>query len=224
MPSSAIRTRTFEHASVSSSSTIGSSPRQSLKRTADIMLGASLLLMLFPLLALLTVLVMLTSKGPALFVQKRLGQGRRVFHMFKLRTMHEGAERLEKHELLVGCGKIFFKPRNDPRVTRVGDFLRKYSLDELPQLINVIRGDMSLVGPRPLLVHEMQDVPEPMSGRRFAAKPGITGLWQVNGRSTCTDEQRLLLDLEYVDNWSLQLDLKILIKTLPAVFSAKGAY
>jgi lipopolysaccharide/colanic/teichoic acid biosynthesis glycosyltransferase len=143
--------------------------------------------------------------------------------MYKLRTMIDGAERLEA-KLARRSRRTFLKIEKDPRTTRIGRWLRKYSLDELPQIINVLRGDMSLVGPRPLLLSDMEKLPRHQQLARFAMKPGLTGLWQVSGRSQCTDEERMTLDLEYVNTWSLWLDLKILARTIPAVIRAQGAF
>jgi lipopolysaccharide/colanic/teichoic acid biosynthesis glycosyltransferase len=144
--------------------------------------------------------------------------------MFKFRTMVNGSHAVEE-KLAHECrDRIFFKVKEDPRVTAFGRFLRKYSLDELPQFFNVLRGEMSLVGPRPLLLSDFSKFPKRQQARRFVVKPGITGLWQVNGRSESSDQERMALDLEYVDRWSLWKDLVILARTIPAVIQAKGAY
>lgn len=193
------------------------------KRALDLAAAVSLLLLLSPLIAALTVLVRLTSRGPAVLVQTRVGKGGRPFGMYKLRTMHDGAERQEVELAGRGTEGPFFKPRNDPRVTAPGRVLRKLSLDELPQLVNVVRGDMSLVGPRPLLRNEFEQFPPGPDRIRFSVRPGITGLWQVNGRNLCTDAERLMLDRRYVEEWSLKLDLLILARTVPAVLSGRGA-
>ncbi len=187
--------------------------------------GALLLLAgLSPLLALLALAVRIDSSGPVLFRQVRVGKDGREFVMFKFRTMHTDAEaRLaELRHLNEGDG-VLFKLRDDPRVTRVGRFLRKFSLDELPQLLNVLTGNMSLVGPRPPLPQEVAAYADDVH-RRLAVRPGMTGLWQVSGRSDLPWEEAVRLDLRYVENWSLSLDLVILLRTLSAVTRGAGAY
>ena len=193
------------------------------KRNLDMMLSALLLVLLSPVLGLAMLLIKLTSRGPAIFVQQRIGYEGRQFSMYKLRTMCPGAERLQDE--LADCleGRTFLKIQDDPRVTRVGRVLRKLSIDELPQLVNVLRGDMSLVGPRPLLLCDFRKFPKREQLRRFSVKPGVTGLWQVSGRSALPDSERMRLDIEYVDHWSLGLDLAILARTLPVVLSTHGA-
>ena len=150
--------------------------------------------MLAPVLLLLVLLIKLTSRGPAIFVQRRIGLNALEFDMYKLRTMVDGADKLEEELSEQNGGRTFLKILTDPLTTRVGRLLRKYSLDELPQLYNVLRGDMSLVGPRPLLRCEFSKFPRSTQMRRFIAKPGLTGLWQVSGRSACSDEERIRLD------------------------------
>jgi exopolysaccharide biosynthesis polyprenyl glycosylphosphotransferase len=187
--------------------------------------GAALLLaVLAPLLALIAVLIRRGSAGPVLFRQVRVGRDGREFTMFKFRTMHIDAEqRLQDLVHRNQLDGVLFKMRDDPRVTRTGRWLRRYSLDELPQLFNVLRGDMSLVGPRPSLPREVAVYPDDMR-RRFIVKPGLTGLWQVSGRSDLSWEDSVRLDLRYVENWSLSADLVILLRTLTAVWRASGAY
>jgi exopolysaccharide biosynthesis polyprenyl glycosylphosphotransferase len=195
------------------------------KRVADVV-GALLLLLLFsPVLLLIMAIIRLTSRGPSIFRQERAGMSGRVFTLYKLRTMVEGAERdREKLESRNEMEGPVFKIKNDPRVTRLGKFLRRTSIDELPQLWNVVKGDMSLVGPRPLPVYEVEKF-EPWQRRRMSMRPGITCLWQVMGRNRVTDfAEWIKLDLEYVDRWSLALDAKILLRTIPAVLGARGAY
>jgi exopolysaccharide biosynthesis polyprenyl glycosylphosphotransferase len=194
------------------------------KRLVD-MIGASAALMLFsPILVVAAVAIKLTSPGPVFFLQERIGINKRRFKIFKFRTMVPNAERLmavlEKHNEVSGP---VFKIKNDPRITTIGKFLRRSSIDELPQLLNVLNGDMSLVGPRPLPVRDYEGFNEDWQRRRFSVKPGITCLWQVNGRSGISFNQWMLLDLKYMDEWSLWLDLKILAKTVPAVFRGAGA-
>ncbi|HVR70443.1 MAG TPA: sugar transferase [Vicinamibacteria bacterium] len=193
------------------------------KRVADLVAAAGLLLLAAPVLAATALLVKLTSRGPVLFVQKRVGLRCREFPMYKFRTMRQGAEREQDRLARAQAGRTFLKIERDPRVTAVGGFLRRYSLDELPQLVNVLRGDMSLVGPRPVLPCDFDKFPKLDQLRRFSMPPGVTGLWQVSGRSACTDEQRIALDLTYVDRWSLGLDLSILARTVPVVLSGRGA-
>ncbi|GAA3291953.1 sugar transferase [Dactylosporangium vinaceum] len=187
--------------------------------------GAVLLLMLFsPLLALLALAVRADSAGPVLFRQVRVGKDGHEFVIYKFRTMHIDAEaRLAELRHLNEVDGALFKLRNDPRVTRVGRLLRKFSLDELPQLLNVIGGSMSLVGPRPPLPEEVAVYPDD-ARRRLAVRPGMTGLWQVSGRSDLSWDEAVRLDLQYVENWSLSLDLVILLRTLSAVTRGAGAY
>lgn len=198
--------------------------RQLVKSGFDrIVAGSALILLAVPLLVI-AALIRMTSPGPALFRQIRVGRGGREFSVFKFRTMVVDAERL-KVDLLDAndFDGVLFKMRNDPRVTRVGAFLRRYSLDELPQLLNVIGGDMSLVGPRPPLPDEVARYGIDVR-RRLVVKPGMTGLWQVSGRSDLTWEESVRLDLRYVENWSLILDLQILWKTWAVVTRGEGAY
>ena len=177
------------------------------------------------LFALIALLIKLTSPGPAFFRQQRSGINGRPFTIYKFRTMVTNAEQL-KHELAAMnemSGPVF-KVSNDPRVTRIGKFLRKFSLDELPQLFNVLRGEMSLVGPRPLPVDEVKRFNDLAHRRRLSVKPGLTCLWQISGRSNVSDfRDWVRLDLEYIDNWSLWLDFSILWRTLPAVLAGTGA-
>ncbi len=191
------------------------------------MLGAALgLVLLAPLLLLLAVAIKLDSPGPVLFTQRRAGLGGRAFSMLKFRTMRHGADEEKEcfaHLNLTGDPRLFKIP-DDPRVTRFGRFLRRWSLDELPQLWNVLRGDMSLVGPRPFFERDFA-VYEEHHFHRLGAKPGITGLWQVSGRSEIIDfEEVVRLDREYIESWSLSLDVSIIARTLPAVLSRTGAY
>jgi exopolysaccharide biosynthesis polyprenyl glycosylphosphotransferase len=194
------------------------------KRILDITVAAAALLFFSPVLLIAALAIKLTSPGPVFFLQERIGLNKRRFKIFKFRTMVPNAEKmmfaLEKHNEATGP---VFKIRNDPRITWIGKFLRKSSIDELPQLINVLRSDMSLVGPRPLPLRDYEGFNEDWQRRRFSVKPGITCLWQVNGRSEISFNQWMLLDLQYMDEWSLWLDLKILAKTVPAVFRGAGA-
>jgi len=187
--------------------------------------GAALLLTAFaPVLAAVALAVRLDSPGPVLFRQVRVGRYGRAFQIYKFRTMHVDAERrLAEVRHLNEQDGVLFKIRDDPRVTRVGRYLRRFSLDELPQLFNVLGGTMSLVGPRPPLPREVAAYPAD-ARRRLAVRPGMTGLWQVSGRSDLPWEEAVRLDLRYVENWSLTLDLVILLRTLTAVWRGAGAY
>lgn len=198
--------------------------RHILKRLLDIAVSSVVLLVLAPLFLVLTLAVRLDTPGPAIFVQERVGKASAVFTMFKFRSMVTTAE--DELELLKeqdeGNG-VLFKLREDPRVTRVGRFIRKYSLDELPQLWNVLHGEMSLVGPRPPLLSEVSGY-EQHTHRRLLIKPGLTGLWQVSGRSDLDWDESVRLDLWYVENWSVMGDLIIMWRTFKVVFKPVGAY
>jgi lipopolysaccharide/colanic/teichoic acid biosynthesis glycosyltransferase len=182
--------------------------------------GAALVLV-SPLLLLLAIAIRRESPGPAVYRQVRVGQDGRLFTMFKLRTMTTGG--LGQTPLENDCDGPLFKMRHDPRITRLGGWLRRYSLDELPQLVNVVRGEMRLVGPRPALPEEVAEYTD-LARRRLAVRPGVTGLWQVSGRSDLTWEETVRLDLHYVDNWSPWLDLRIVSRTVVAVLGHRGAY
>jgi exopolysaccharide biosynthesis polyprenyl glycosylphosphotransferase len=194
------------------------------KRSFDVVLSAVALVLLAPLLVLIALLIRLETPGPVLFRQERVGLHRRRFKVLKFRTMVVGAELmladLAAHNEADGP---LFKLRNDPRVTRVGRYLRRYSLDELPQLWNVLMGEMSLVGPRPPLPREV-DAYEDWQLDRLEVRPGITGLWQVSGRSELPFDEYVRLDLFYIENWSLAYDLFIVAKTIPMLLTARGAY
>ena len=194
------------------------------KRLLDIVISLSSLILLSPLLLLTSVLIKITSRGPILFVQKRLGLNKRIIGVYKFRTMVQDAERkqAELEHLNEASGPVF-KIKNDPRITPIGKFLRKASIDELPQLFNVLKGDMSLVGPRPLPVRDYQGFNKDWQRRRFSIRPGITCLWQINGRSSVQFDRWMELDMEYIDRWSVWLDMKILIRTIPAVLKGSGA-
>lgn len=191
-----------------------------LKRTMDIVLSSVLIVLLSPVLLVLAVTVRMTSRGPVLFRQERIGRGGEPFHMLKFRSMVIDAEdRLAQIVAQQNAGNaVMFKMKDDPRVTRVGRFMRRYSLDELPQLLNVLVGQMSIVGPRPPLPREVEQYASHVH-RRFLVKPGITGLWQVSGRSTLSWEDTVRLDLSYVENWSLLGDALILLRTVKAVLA-----
>jgi exopolysaccharide biosynthesis polyprenyl glycosylphosphotransferase len=195
------------------------------KQVMDFFGSFCLLITLSPVFAVIALLIKFSSPGPILFRQQRSGLNGRPFTIFKFRTMVTNAEQF-KHELASMnemTGPVF-KITNDPRITPLGKTLRKYSLDELPQLFNVLRGEMSLVGPRPLPVDEVKRFENLSHRRRLSVKPGLTCLWQVKGRNQINDfREWVRLDLEYIDNWSLWLDLKILALTVPAVFRGTGA-
>jgi exopolysaccharide biosynthesis polyprenyl glycosylphosphotransferase len=203
-----------------------SGPARALKGLTDRTVAAALLVLLAPLLGVLALMVRHDSPGPALFRQTRVGRDGRHFNVFKLRTMCQDADRIvtglaDANE--ADRAGVLFKVKQDPRITRLGATLRKYSLDELPQLINVVRGEMSLVGPRPALPTEVAAYHRDLR-RRLVVKPGITGLWQVSGRSDLSWEDTVRLDLKYVDNWSWSLDLAIAARTVKAVLGHHGAY
>ncbi|MHB1810775.1 MAG: sugar transferase [Solirubrobacteraceae bacterium] len=195
-----------------------------LKRSFDVVLATLALILLSPLLLVIVLAVKLTSRGPVLFHSVRPGIGQQPFHCLKFRTMHTDAEqRIADVESLNEASGALFKIREDPRLTRVGALLRRFSLDELPQLVNVLRGEMSLVGPRPLPVRDYE-LMEEWHRKRYLVLPGMTGLWQVSGRSELDFDDLVRLDFIYLERWSLALDLVILAKTLPAVLLRRGAY
>jgi len=203
--------------------------KEIIKRTFDVCFSAALLVILLPLFAVLAALIKLTSSGPVLYISDRVGRGGRHFRFYKFRTMVDGAEAGRDQAGANEQEEHLFKIRSDPRITPVGRIMRRFSLDELPQLANVLFGDMSLVGPRPLPARDME--PDGCSVRfvtwaraRSEAAPGITCLWQIRGRGDLSFDKMMELDLEYVRNWSLTLDLEILLETPLAVLSGRGAY
>jgi exopolysaccharide biosynthesis polyprenyl glycosylphosphotransferase len=201
-----------------------SGPKYVLKTVMDMIGAAVLTVLLAPVLFLAALAVAVSSEGPIFYVQERVGRGGRTFPMLKFRTMRVGAD--DEQNVLVGENDgngLLFKRRRDPRVTRVGRFLRRYSFDELPQLFNVLAGQMSLVGPRPPLPREVSKY-EARMRRRLLVKPGMTGLWQVGGRSDLSWEETVRLDVFYAENWTPFGDLLILARTAKAVFSSRGAY
>jgi exopolysaccharide biosynthesis polyprenyl glycosylphosphotransferase len=198
---------------------------QATKRALDWVLSLAALIVLSPLFLVIALLIKLEDRGPVMFPQTRVGRYGREFQMFKFRSMRTDAE--ERLRALMAanhhtCG-VTFKIKNDPRITRVGRLLRKYSLDELPQFYNVLRGEMSLVGPRPSLPREVARYTL-SDRRRLAIKPGITCLWQVNGRAEIDFPGQVSLDVRYIESQSLKEDIKILFKTIPAVLRGTGAY
>ncbi len=209
-----------------------------LKRAVDILFSLAVVALGLPFYLLIAALIKLTSEGPVLFVQDRVGREGQPFKFYKFRTMladnsdeeHRNfAAEFIKGRLMMQEGGVekehrpVFKLQNDPRVTPIGRFLRKTSLDELPQFINVLRGEMTLVGPRPPLAYELAHYKEWHRGR-LAVKPGLTGLWQVSGRSTVPFDEMVMLDLYYIENWSLTLDLKIILRTVPVMLFGLGGY
>jgi exopolysaccharide biosynthesis polyprenyl glycosylphosphotransferase len=194
------------------------------KRLIDILLALVALVIFSPVLGIIALLIRLDSPGPAVFSQRRVGEDGRPFDIHKFRTMRVGAEeqQAQLQDFNQSSGPLF-KMKFDPRVTRMGRFLRRSSLDELPQFVNVLRGQMSVVGPRPGLPPEVAQY-QPWQRQRLEVRPGITGLWQVSGRSDLSFDEMCLLDIYYIENWSLGLDLTIMLRTIPRVLFADGAY
>lgn len=196
----------------------------SIKRGFDIVFSLTALIMIAPILAVLALAVVIDSRGSVLFKQERIGLNHSRFTMFKIRSMVVDAEQRRQMLLADSEGnEVLFKMRRDPRITRIGGVLRRFSLDELPQFLNVLRGEMSVVGPRPPLPGEVESYDE-LADRRLLVKPGITGLWQVQGRSDLSWEDSLRLDLYYVENWCLSADISIVLRTVRAVVTGNGAY
>jgi exopolysaccharide biosynthesis polyprenyl glycosylphosphotransferase len=195
-----------------------------LKRFIDIIGAIVGLIVSAPIILLVAVPLLLESRGGLFFKQQRVGRNGRLFYMYKLRSMYADAEQRKKEfEEKNHMQGLMFKMDNDPRITKVGRFIRKFSIDELPQFYNVLRGDMSLVGTRPPTLDEFEQYSSHHK-RRLSMRPGITGLWQVSGRSQIEDfEEVVRLDCQYIDNWSPSLDIKILFKTLGVVFTGRGA-
>lgn len=198
--------------------------RRIVKRATDLIMTSVGLFFAAPIFLFIAAAIKITDRGPVIFRQTRVGLDGSTFTMLKFRSMHVDAEeRLAELRAANPQLGLMFKMQDDPRITRVGRFLRKFSLDELPQLFNVLRGQMSLVGPRPPLQSEV-DAYENHARRRLLVTPGLTGLWQVNGRSLLSWEETVRLDLRYVENWTLALDLLIIWKTFFAVLAKKGAF
>jgi exopolysaccharide biosynthesis polyprenyl glycosylphosphotransferase len=195
-----------------------------LKRVIDVAFSAFVLVLAAPLMSLIALAIKMDSPGSVLFPQSRVGKGGRTFTLYKFRSMTVGAE--DQKDLLRDLNEAdgpIFKIKEDPRITRVGRWLRRFSLDELPQFYNVLRGDMSIVGPRPPLPEEVAQY-QPWQMRRLETAPGITGLWQVSGRSELPFDEMALLDIYYVEQWNPALDLKILLRTIPTMLFGDGAY
>ncbi len=194
------------------------------KRWIDVVGALAGLILLSPFMMLIYILIRWTSEGPAIFTQYRIGKGGKFFKMLKFRTMVSNAEDLKKNLAAHNqTGGPAFKMKNDPRVTPIGRFLRRYSLDELPQLFNVLKGDMSLVGPRPAIPDEVYSW-KLWQTRRLSVDQGLTCIWQISGRSDVKFDHWMVMDLDYIDNWSLRLDVKIILKTILVVLRGKGAY
>jgi exopolysaccharide biosynthesis polyprenyl glycosylphosphotransferase len=197
--------------------------QEAMKRLFDIVASGIALWVALPFLLVVMALIKLTSRGPIFFKQVRVGLHGRTFNMLKFRSMVVNAEAMKKSLADVNevSGPVF-KMKNDPRVTRIGRFIRKYSIDELPQLINVLRGDMSVVGPRPPVPDEVAKY-EPWQRRRLSVRPGLTCIWQVSGRNQISFEDWMVLDMQYIDHWSLARDFNLIFKTVPVVFTGRGA-
>jgi exopolysaccharide biosynthesis polyprenyl glycosylphosphotransferase len=195
-----------------------------VKRLMDLAGTFVMLPLLLPLTGLIALAIKLDSSGPLFFAQERVGLHKRRFQMLKFRTMVAGADQLQAQvEHLNEAQGPIFKIANDPRITRVGRVLRRTSLDELPQILHVLTGEMSLVGPRPMSLRDVDLFDQGIQRKRFSVKPGLTCLWQISGRSNLPFSKWLELDLDYIEHWSLSQDLKILFKTIPAVLSGRGA-
>lgn len=194
-----------------------------LKRIIDIVISMIAIFMLAPVFVMASFLIKVTSKGSIFFQQERVGYNRRRFKIYKFRTMVEDAERMQAQlEHLNESDGPTFKINKDPRITFMGHWLRKTSMDEIPQLFNVLRGEMSLVGPRPLPLRDVQGIDERWQKRRFSMRPGLTCLWQINGRNHLAFNEWMLLDLKYIDEWSIKLDFQIMLKTIPTILKATG--
>ena len=198
--------------------------RMFVKRLTDLVLSVIAIPFIILITPIIALVIRLDSKGPMLFLQERVGKNGKIFLMYKFRSMYKDADRMRerlgsKNE---ASGPVF-KMKKDPRITKVGAILRRTSIDEIPQIINVIKGDMSMVGPRPALPLEVEKYSE-LERRRLEVKPGITCLWQIKGRSNIPFEEWVKLDIEYIDNQSIWLDFKIIIKTIPAVIKGSGAW
>ena len=200
-----------------------------LYRLAEVFVALALILLFFPLTLLIAITIKISSKGPIFFSSPRIGCGGKTFDCFKFRTM-ETSPGFVFHEWLLNNPEkkleweTFHKLQNDPRITPIGKILRKTSLDELPQLLNVLNGSMSLIGPRPLLAEDLLRIPETLKSKFLSIKPGITGLWQISGRNAICFSKRVEIESYYIDQKNLWLDIKILFKTIPVVLFKKGAY
>ena len=195
-----------------------------VKRLVDVFLSSVLILLSLFIMIFAALLIKLITGGPVLFLQDRVGYKGQIFKMLKFSTMTEGAHRLDEEIARNRNGNICSRKQDDPRITKIGRFLRKYSIDELPQLFHVLAGKMSLVGPRPYAVYEFENLTEWQKKVKTSMKPGLTGILQINGRTSVTDyDERIKMDLEYINNWSLWMDIKLIVKTIPIVMSGVGA-
>ena len=194
-----------------------------LKRLFDIFISTIVIVLLSPLVLIVVLAIRMESSGPARFSQARVGKDGKVFNMWKFRSMFADADKNKAKLSNDMSGGILFKMKKDPRITYMGKFIRKSSIDEIPQFWNVLKGDMSLVGPRPALPGEVAQYND-YQKQRLAVKPGITCIWQVSGRSEVSFQQQVEMDLEYIANQSLPLDIELLLKTIPAVLTGRGAY
>jgi lipopolysaccharide/colanic/teichoic acid biosynthesis glycosyltransferase len=194
-----------------------------MKRVTDVVLAAAALVLLFTPMAMIALLIRLTSPGPAIFRQERCGLNGRRFVFYKFRSMCEDAESMRASLQHMSERELALKIPNDPRLTPLGRWLRKFSIDEWPQLWNVLRGDMSLVGPRPAIPEEVEQYKR-WQRRRLRMRPGLTCLWAVSGRDAVDFETWMKMDMEYIDNWSLALDWKIILRTIPSVLTGRGAH
>ncbi len=195
-----------------------------MKRVTDIVLAGVGIILLSPLFLITALAIKLEDNGPAFFTQPRAGKDMKTFDMYKFRSMYVDADK--KFEDLMGLNEQTghaFKIKNDPRITKVGRFIRKYSIDELPQLINILKGEMSIVGPRPILKFQMEECDE-YDRQRLVVQPGLTCYWQINGRADIGWEEWMEMDLDYIEDMSLWTDIKIILKTVPAVVKGEGAY
>ncbi len=196
----------------------------SSKRLLDILIALSTLIFLSPVLLVIASLIKLTSKGPVFYTQTRVGKGGANFEMIKFRSMVVNASKMKRD--LIEANEMdgpVFKMKNDPRITGIGRFMRKHSIDELPQIINILKGEMSVVGPRPPLPIEVTEYKD-WQKQRLAVTPGLTCIWQVSGRNDLSFEEWMNMDMEYIENWSILLDIKLILKTFGVVFSGNGAY
>jgi exopolysaccharide biosynthesis polyprenyl glycosylphosphotransferase len=201
-----------------------SSHKQIGKRLFDFITVLFLTMLALPVFVITAIAIKVDSPGPIFYLSRRYGRGGRIFNMRKFRSMHQDADKsIERFRAQNEVDGPIFKIKNDPRTTKIGKFLRKYSLDELPQLFNVLMGDMSLVGPRPLPIDQIEKE-DLRQLKRLEVKPGITGLWQIRGRSDISFARLVKWDTWYINNWSFWLDLNILFQTIPVVFKGKGAY
>jgi exopolysaccharide biosynthesis polyprenyl glycosylphosphotransferase len=198
-------------------------PKRAIKRTLDIVFGILLFVLFLPFMLVAAIGTFATSRGPVFYTQKRVGRGGEMITVTKFRTMYVGADKQRDEVIGTPDEKIFERYKSDPRITPFGRILRRWSIDEMPQVFNVIGGNMSLVGPRPVLPEEL-GLFDDADHRRHLTKPGLTGLWQVSGRKEVDWDERMRMDLDYVEHWSPALDLVIVAKTAKVVISGKGAY